>query len=362
MSVHKLKDGRFIVQYRDKTKKSGYARKYFGRGLDAEQKAKAFDESLGLRPYGRQSSESNSPLFVDLAQIYINAKANEISKDQVEKIGQLLNAVILPRIGNMDAGRLTATDLDAYVSDRRQKVKATTVRHDLAYIQAVYNFAVERRVILFNPVAGYKAPKSDAEIISPPTADEVRAMVRVAPSHLKRALTLAYFTGLRFGRELFQLQWSSFDLVALTVVVKAARKGGPRSRTIPLADEFIAILRQWRREDGHENGYLIRYMGKPITSVKSSFNTAKRRAKITRRLRPYDFRHAFASVLLNQGEDLKSVSEMLGHANTATTLQVYQHTSDAAKRRIVNKIPALGTTNKVINVVPQKRPQLRRVK
>ena len=64
-------------------------------------------------------------------------------------------------------------------------------------------------------------------------------------------------------------------------------------------------------------------------------------AGITRRLRPYDFRHKFATYLLQNNADLKSTSEMLGHTRTDTTTRIYQHTSVDRHAAAIKLLPSL---------------------
>ena len=67
----------------------------------------------------------------------------------------------------------------------------------------------------------------------------------------------------------------------------------------------------------------------------------QKKAGITRRLRPYDFRHAFATWVLGEGVDLKSTSEILGHSSAKITTKIYQHTNMAMRREVINKLPVL---------------------
>ena len=72
----------------------------------------------------------------------------------------------------------------------------------------------------------------------------------------------------------------------------------------------------------------------------------------------YDFRHAFASLLLKNSADLKSTSELLGHSRTTTTTSIYQHTDFRMHQDAVEKLPALeiGNPEKMVtNVIPFKR-------
>jgi integrase len=100
-------------------------------------------------------------------------------------------------------------------------------------------------------------------------------------------------------------------------------------------------LRAWYKKDATPDGLVIHYQGSRITTIKTSFATAKRKAGITRRLRPYDFRHAFAMYTLGGGVDLKSTSEIQGHSRSDTTSKIYQHTDLGLHRRTINKLPPL---------------------
>ena len=82
---------------------------------------------------------------------------------------------------------------------------------------------------------------------------------------------------------------------------------------------------------------------------RSLFRAALVRAGITRRIRPYDLRHLAASAMLDAGADLKSVSEILGHASPDMTLRTYQHTSTTLRReaigRLGNPLPTVTRNN-----------------
>ena len=82
-------------------------------------------------------------------------------------------------------------------------------------------------------------------------------------------------------------------------------------------------------------------------SLRASFRTALKGAGIERRVRPYDLRHGFATAGLEAGLDAKDVSELMGHASTRITQDVYQHVSSERRResagRIAERLAAGGT-------------------
>ncbi len=338
MSVHQLKDGRWLVKHYVDGKEK---REYFGRGPDAEQAAIKRNAELGLGKRKRRRSTSKS--FRDLAAKYLGAKKNHISETDWNASAWKLRGIILPEIGHLAAINLTYRRMDLYVAKRMKHVKAVTAARDIDIIQAILRWSVRNRLLSRNPLEGYKKPKRDDAVIQPPTMDEIRRIYHHAAPHLKRALAISYFTGLRPGRaELFHLKYSDIDFDLGYITITGARKGGPVKRSVPLHDEFVALLKQWRKEDGHDD-LIITYKGKPIDKLRRSWATAKKRAGVTRRVRLYDLRHAFASRLLAESADLKSTSELLGHSRPDTTLKTYQHVTRAMHRAAIGKLPPLVT-------------------
>jgi len=105
MSVHQLKDGRWIVKYPDPEKASGSKREYFGRGAAAEIRARNRDRELDLKQTKPRVVDDAGPLFQELALEYlVNKNFNENS----QKLCKLrLQSIIIPILGDIPAIRLT---------------------------------------------------------------------------------------------------------------------------------------------------------------------------------------------------------------------------------------------------------------
>jgi integrase len=373
MSVHQLKDGRWFVQYPDKLRPGKKKRKYFGREPDAEQKAIEFNESLELGNQGNRKAKDHSPRFVDLVNEYAAARLAHIQESTLTNFMWKMKGVILPEFGGFPAMSITPKKIDAYVKMRltesrtikqgRKKriikpAKKTTVHRELSDIKAVLNWAVRRSIIAFNPIEKYEMPKRDDDVILYPGESEINAILNHAPERLKRAICISYYTGLRPGeKELFSMQWNQVDFNANTIMVRSAKKGAKyKHRLVPIHQDFRPMLKQWHDEGG--SGFIINYRGKQVRSLKKVFQNTKQKAGITRRLRLYDFRHAFVSLLLKNSADLKATSELAGHSRTDTTTRIYQHTDFKMHQDAVSKLPALEIGNppeKVTKVIPFKR-------
>ena len=343
MSVSKKSDGRWcVIEYVDGKQRW----KYFGRGVEAEKQARDHDASLKdsgqVREY-KKRARTFGPTVTELAEAYLTSKATTLPAASINAMTYKFTAVILPEVGHLKAMRLTAEALDKYVAKRAQAAKMTTIHRELSDLQACLNWSVKRRLIPSNPVSGYAKPRRDDEVIRPPSEAEVKALLAHAPDHMKRALTIASYVGLRPGKaELFRLTWNDVDLAAGIIHVTSAQKGGLRHRSVPIHTALLKALVKWHADDGGK-GYLIHYNDKSISSLKHSWANTKRRAGITRRLRPYDCRHFFATMMLAAGGDLKSTSEMLGHSRPDTTVRVYQHTDALMHRANIDRLPDMLT-------------------
>jgi integrase len=339
MSVHCLPDGRWICKHREPGQPKS-TKKYFGRGPAAERAANDFNDSLGLgvRRLVR------TPLFYELAMAYSEAKAGIITATTAHRWGVAMAGTILPRIGHIMAHDITPAFLDGYVADRAKAVKKNSIHREVSNIRAVLRWSVKRKLLASNPMEGFEMPQNVDARIRPPSKAELEAILANSAPHLKRAILVSYNCGLRPGGELFSLTWESVDLIGQTINITSAQKGGIEERVVPLSASFAATMAQWYDEDERAGmRYIVHYRGGRVTSIQAAWNSAKKRAKITRRLRLYDLRHCFASVLLSKGADLRSVSELLGHRSVAMTMQVYQHVSGDLKRRAVALLDDVGT-------------------
>lgn len=338
MSVHQLKDGRWICHY-EKGKdldRPESTRRYFGRGLEAERNAREFDLALHYKP-----EKTYSPLFIELANEYLEDRRMSMSRVGWDLAVEKLRRTILPLIGHEMAHSLTPQAITQYASTRATDgVKRTTIHREISDIRAILRWAEKRKIIAANPMAGYEMPKRDDAHLSPPTDAEFQAILKVAAPHLQRAMLIAYFTGLRPGREeMLCLRWDAVDFIGRTMMVVSAQKGGMPSRMVPLTDDLYGHLCRWYEAD-EKTGicYIIHHNGKKIDSLKTAWKAAKKRARVLRRLRLYDIRHAFATNLLASGANLKAVSEILGHASPDMTMKIYQHVSGDLRRAAVDML------------------------
>jgi len=345
MSVHRLPDGRWICRFIKGTIPGSpqKTKEYFGRGPDGEAAAKRRNAELGI---GIRKQKISTPSFAELAGVYLVNKENSMRQSTYSSLAIKITRVIAPYLGEYQVHELSFNELDKYCSFRiSQGVKNRTIRDDLTYIQAILNYAVERSLVVSNPVKGYKPPRDDTEKIRPPNKAEFEAILNHAAQHIQRAMWIAYFTGARPGPvELFSLQWSAVDFFRSMITITSAKKGGIELRELNLTEKFLLLLRQWWDEDcqtekmtGRKPKYIIHYNGGQVRSIRKGWDAAKQRSGITRRIRRYDLRHMTATELLHAGVDIVTIAEILGNTVEQCS-NAYLHVSNDRKKSALDRL------------------------
>jgi integrase len=176
----------------------------------------------------------------------------------------------------------------------------------------------------------------------PPSVDELSAMIAAAEPHIQRVIIIGSQLGVRVGEsELLKMRWDCVDFKSKTVCIEAAKKNPHEQwRTLPLRQNLARLMEKWHIEDAR-NGvqYVISYKGEKITTIKTAWKKTLQRAGITRRIRPYDLRHAFATEALAAGVDVGVVAKLMGHTSPTMILNHYQHVMDSQKRAAMDAMP-----------------------
>ena len=360
MAALKLKDGRWIVQYYVRVEgKLNSRREYFGRGPEGEALARARDQSLKADKLLDIINQSGKT-FGELAAIYAKHKfrIGGMSESDQTATYYKLEGVILPFFAQHKAMRINKDLCDRYIEKRTMLdgVKSVTVRREMQIVHAILNFSVSEtggRLIPRNPISGVALPGIESTAIVPPTHKQVMDIYRKASPHLQRAILLGANTGARIGAsELLKIDWQDIDFDAAIINVVSARKN-PRVlyRRIPILQDFMQILRKWQREDASArmvgieelSGPIVNFRGKPIKRLYKAWRRALGETATTRRIRPYDLRHFFATHLIEEGADLTVTGVMMGHSDLKTTARYAasakpEMRAEIAKQNLLNQM------------------------
>ena len=224
--------------------------------------------------------------------------------------------------------------------------KPSTISRHLASIRLFYQYLLKNKFIKEDPTKGIQSPKIEKKAPSILSSKEVSLLLEqpngedLKSIRDKAMLEIAYATGMRVT-EIISLNVDDVDLDALSVMCK----NGNKQRIIPLGKLSIKALQEYietarpnliKVED--EKALFVNINGKRLTrqGFWKIIKYYKEQAHITTEITPHVLRHSFATHLLQNGADLKSIQTMLGHSDISST-QVYMQFQDDSIKNIYNK-------------------------
>lgn len=235
-------------------------------------------------------------------------------------------------------------DLRAWIIQLlEQKEQATTIHRKISSLKTFYLFLQREKLINKNPTRKLILPKTRKRL--PVFVEEKNMMDLFSKIHFKEnfsgyrdklILSLLYATGIRLS-ELINLKITDIDLKQRTLKVFGKRK---KERIIPFGAALEKDINQYLilRKD-FDSPYLIISKKNEKAYAKLIYRIVTHYLGIISNLdkkSPHVLRHTFATHLLNNGADLNSIKELLGHANLAAT-QVYTHNSFEQLKKVYNK-------------------------
>jgi integrase len=156
--------------------------------------------------------------------------------------------------------------------------------------------------------------------------------------HIRPLALLALNTGLRRG-ELFSLHWSDINFKGALLTVRAAAAKSGDSRRVPLNSEALRVLQNWHsqsKKPGAESWVFPGAENERLNNINKGWATVCAGAKLSD-FRFHDLRHTFASKLVQNGVDLNTVRELMGHHDIAMTLR-YSHLTPGNLSAAVEKL------------------------
>ena len=248
----------------------------------------------------------------------------------------------LMEIGRKAVTAITSQDLSMVLQNEISSgVSAKTVHSRVGVLYALLRWAYKRGILDVLPRFPER-PAFRSEKLVPPTEQELVRLLEASPPHLQRVILIGAKLGLRVGPcELLGLRWSDIDLDRGIVTVRAAKKNPSEPfREVPIMSALLPVFRAWKQAD-EEQGQerVIHFHGKPVSHIHTAWVTALKKAGISRRIRPYDLRHAFATDAIAGGADIGTVAKLMGHASVQMVCKHYQHVATKQKRQAVESLP-----------------------
>jgi len=279
--------------------------------------------------YGFQSQRVK---LYDLIQDYLELYAKHAKLTYEDCIGKFKK--IKKFFGNIMVYEVTPAKLEEYRIYRlSQGVSKATVNREMALIRHTYNKGIEWEKCSENPVRKIKfySEKENRRMRYLEQHEKVN-LLNACPTATKRIVFFALNTGMRQG-EILNLRWKDVDFKMNLIKIRHSKAGKPRYVT--MNSELVKMLKSMPSISEYVFGNKI---GKAEwTLYRKPFEKAVKKAGLTD-FCFHDLRHCFASDLVMKGVDLKTVSELLGHATMQMT-ERYAHLSPAHKLVAVEMLP-----------------------
>ncbi|MCU6701517.1 tyrosine-type recombinase/integrase [Muriventricola aceti] len=275
-----------------------------------------------------------------------------------------MNHHVKPYLGQKKLTQITPADLRKLYDTLKQHgrvhprpgqsrgLSTTTVHSIHTTLHAALDKAVEENLIFRNPSDGCRLPSAKPREIKVLMPEEIqRLLIQAREDGCYELLLLELSTGLRRG-EICALQWTDLDLKTGTLQVErqvhrargelvvSPPKTKAGRRTVLLPPPVLNVLKTYR------NFCTSQWMfpspkkeNSPMdpAAVRKRLSTVLKRADC-KRLRFHDLRHTFATASLEHGMDVKTLSTIIGHVSSSTTLNIYAHVTDEMQRTAAAKI------------------------
>ena len=316
---------------------------------------------------------SSTTTLAELLERWLDHVTNRLSPTTVREYRRLVTRLVAPDLGKLPLRRITTQRLDTYYASlvRERGLSPASIRHVHAVLRGALGQAVRWGWIPANPAAAASPPKLRRREINPPAIADTRALLAAADDYdpdFGTLIRVLAATGARRG-EVCGLRWSDLDVHAGTLSIRrsvASVAGGTvlkdtkthAARRIALDPETLSVLKAHRerfesraalcRVDVDADGFVFTATvdgSQPLhpDTITGAFSRICRRAGLSS-VRLHDLRHLHATQLLAAGVPVRTVSGRLGHADAATTLNVYAHFLEASDRDAADVIGGLLQT------------------
>ena len=363
-SIRKRKDGRWEGRYTaghdPATGKTIYKNVLGKTQAEVKEKLKrAIEDSakLDMSKVGQYTvGQWMDVWFENYAKIKVRPSSHQTYRGYIENH-------IKPNIGSIPLNKLTSLELQKFykkllgngrverIESKKQPkgLSAKTVRNINQIISSALNLAIEQKLLLTNPADACALPKLEHREMKTLPVEQLASFLREAKeSGVFEMYYIELATGLRRG-ELLGLKWSDIDLehgnlrVQRQIVridgeiVEAPLKTKNAYRTLPLSTDAVDVLKEQKKKCGNSPYVFPSPTGGPISpdSVLHMLHRVLKRAGLPK-VRFHDLRHTFATLALQNGVDIKTVSGMLGHFSAGFTLDTYAHVTTSAQKEAAN--------------------------
>ena len=353
----KEKNADGLVKYRVRVNYTDRARVHhsltrIAYGLTA---ARDLERRLSAEIAENGAPNSRAPVYTvgQLFDEYIRACAYELRRSSIKKKRTAWEHHLRPYFATVPLVSLDVRRLSAWKQAINKKgLRLKTKTNIFAELRALLNYAVKMEYLPMNPISKIENFRDSYAVGHKMEFYTPEEFWRYASALLESAecsgdysyyvfFSIAYFTGCRKG-EIHALRWSSLNDGVLSIRSSISQKIGggdvetpPKNkssiRQIPLRAPLLRILDEHKKRqqaaipDWAPSGFIVNYFAPLRDSTISNVNIRTAAAAGLRRIRVHDFRHSFASLLINSKVNRLEVRHLLGHSTVEQTLKTYAH-------------------------------------
>jgi integrase len=331
--------GRYVLDFYDQEGKRRWQTLPAGTTFkDAKAKLREVEVSVGRGVY---IPPKEVPKFQEVGRDWLKTKREAIRASTLEIYrGQLSKH--FPDLDQLRVDRITAKTIEQWIEKRRAVgVELVTLKKVMLTLGAVLRYAVRHRYITHNPISDVERPKSEGKAEEPVfrvlKRDQIEKLIEATDGPMfKMLFYLAVMSGARQG-ELFGLKWSDVLWMSDQIQIQRTYNHGewyrPKSkssaRRIDLGPKVMAALKRWRLACPPNELDLVfpDEDGKPLSRghvARLHLHPALVKASLPR-MRFHDLRHTYASLLIDQGENVVYIQKQMGHHKPTVTLDIYAH-------------------------------------
>lgn len=356
-NIYRRKDGRWEGRYFKEYNSNGkikYSSVYAKTYTEVKEKL----DSIKTNTL-KKSTNSIKTDFKDACKEWLEYKKSSIKISSYAKYNFIVEKYILQFFNNCKLYELNKNSLNELIiknnnlAPSTQKNIATVFKAIISFINDKYNLSLE--------ITSCQFKKVYAENMKVLSVLEQEKLVRYLLNNIdliNLGILVCLFTGLRIG-EICALKWSDIDLKNKTIkvsktiqrvqivddyhnskttIISQSPKSNNSIREIPMTDDLISIIYK-NVKNFNKNTYFLtgnKHYIEP-RNLQNKFKKILANAKIND-INFHALRHTFATRAIENGIDVKSVSEILGHSNVSMTLQKYVHISMQQKLKEINKL------------------------
>lgn len=266
-----------------------------------------------------EQQKAKSLTFRDMVQKYMTAYSKQRDPYTIKRL--------LPFFGDYTLDKITSNLIAEYRNLRLKEVKPATVYQELALLRRMFNVAIkEWEWLKENPVSkiSFSVGDKNARDRWLTAEEERRLLLSASPEWLKSIIIFALHTGMRRS-EILNLKWEDVDFNRKLIIVTKSKNN--QKRAIPMSQTVYKLLK----------GIKVRDISKvfPVTveALKDAFKRAVKKAGL-KDFHFHDLRHTFATRLVQNGIDISTVKELLGHKTITMTMRYAHHYPESLRHGV----------------------------